>query len=61
VSGTGFGQGTTVMIGGNIASVSTAENGRLRAQVPRDSSGGQVSVQDGNRRANCGNLEIVGR
>jgi hypothetical protein len=61
VSGTGFGQGATVTIGGNMAAVSATQNGRLRAEVPRDSNGGQVSVRDGNRTANCGNLQIVGR
>jgi hypothetical protein len=61
ISGTGFGTGATVMIGGNIAAVSRARSGRVRAQVPRDSNGGAVTIRDGNRRARCGNLTIVGR
>ncbi len=61
LSGTGFGRGATVMIGGNIAAVSQARDGQVRAQVPRNSSGGAVTIRDGNRTARCGNLTIVGR
>lgn len=61
LTGTGFGRGATVRIGGNIAVTSRGRGGQLHAQVPRNSAGGMVSIQDGGRRSNCGQLQVIGR
>jgi hypothetical protein len=60
VNGQGFSNDATVMIGGVYAPVVARQPSALRAQVPANSSGGQVSVSSGGRTARCGNLSITG-
>jgi hypothetical protein len=60
VNGQGFTNDATVMIGGVYAPVVARQAGSLRAQVPGNSGGGQVSVSSGGRTARCGNLSIIG-
>lgn len=57
ISGSGFGPGTVVQIGGRTAVIENQEGGRLRVRVP---TGGAVTVSDGGRQASCGSIEIVG-
>jgi hypothetical protein len=61
ITGTGFGAGAQVSIGGSLASVVSQAQGRVQVRVPGSSGGGMVRVTQGQRSANCGTLPISSR
>jgi hypothetical protein len=60
INGNGFGNDTTVSIGGNLAAIQSRRGSQLRVEVPAG-SGGTVQVTANRRTATCGTLEIIGR
>ncbi len=61
VRSTGFGNGASIMVGGETAVIVARQGDRIRARLPGTPGGGAVSVVEGERRAACGTLTIIGR
>lgn len=60
VQGHGFGRTPLVRIADRVVRILERSGDKIAAQIPRDSSGGPVSVQAGEHRAQCGTLTIIG-
>lgn len=61
VQGEGFGKTPLVRIAGKVTRTIERRDDRISVQIPRDSNGGEVTVQVGKARIVCGTLTIIGK
>jgi hypothetical protein len=61
VTGERFGQAPVVRIAGKVARMLERRDDRISVQVAADSNGGAVTLQNGDKTADCGTLVIIGK